>query len=75
MKKERIFEIEIAKEFGQELVDKIKKLPDETDLHGQNGKEISDFNGPFSYPPNPLRVVKESKDLRSETLRDAVDLE
>ncbi len=26
---EKRFEIEIAKEFGQELVDKIKKLPDE----------------------------------------------
>ncbi len=30
MNKEKTFEIEIAKEFGQELVDKIKKLPDET---------------------------------------------
>jgi hypothetical protein len=30
MNKEKRFEIEIAKEFGQELVDKIKELPDET---------------------------------------------
>ncbi len=30
MNKEKTFEMEIAKEFGQELVDKIKKLPDET---------------------------------------------
>ncbi len=30
MNKEKIFEIEIAKEYGQELVDKIKRLPDET---------------------------------------------
>ena len=28
--KEKIFEIEIAKMYGQELVDKIKTLPDET---------------------------------------------
>ncbi len=30
MGKEKIFEIEIAREYGQELVDKIKELPDET---------------------------------------------
>jgi len=30
MNKEKIFEIEIAKLYGQELVDKIKMLPDET---------------------------------------------
>ncbi len=29
--KEKLYEIEIAKAFGQKLVDKIKKLPDETD--------------------------------------------
>jgi hypothetical protein len=28
--KEKMFEIEIAKMYGQELVDKIKMLPDET---------------------------------------------
>ncbi|VVB97164.1 Uncharacterised protein [uncultured archaeon] len=38
MNKEKMFEIEIAKEFSQELVDKIKKLPDETNLSGQKGK-------------------------------------
>ncbi len=32
-----MFEMEIAKAFGQELVDKIKKLPDETDLNEQKG--------------------------------------
>ncbi len=37
MNKEKTFEIEIAKAFGQELVDKIKKLPDETDLYEQEG--------------------------------------
>ncbi len=37
MNKEKMFEIEIAKAFGQELVDKIKKLPDETDLNEQKG--------------------------------------
>lgn len=31
--KEKMFEIEIAKEFGQELVDKIKGLPDEITHH------------------------------------------
>jgi hypothetical protein len=36
MNKEKRFEIEIAKEFGQDLVDKIKKLPDETHLYEQN---------------------------------------
>ncbi len=30
MNKEKMFEIEIAKVYGQELVDKIKRLPDET---------------------------------------------
>jgi len=30
MNKEKMFEIEIAKVYGQELVDKIKTLPDET---------------------------------------------
>lgn len=30
LNKEKMFEIEIAKEYGQELVDKIKLLPDET---------------------------------------------
>jgi hypothetical protein len=30
MNKDKMFEIEIAKVFGQELVDKIKTLPDET---------------------------------------------
>ncbi len=30
--KEKMLEMEIAKEFGQELVDKIKKLQDETDI-------------------------------------------
>ena len=30
MNKEKIFEIEIAKLYGQEFVDKIKMLPDET---------------------------------------------
>lgn len=30
MNKEKMFEIEIAKMYGQELVDKIKTLPDET---------------------------------------------
>ncbi|VVB92313.1 Uncharacterised protein [uncultured archaeon] len=30
MNKEKMFEIEMAKEFGQEFVDKIKALPDET---------------------------------------------
>lgn len=29
LNKEKMFEIEIAKMYGQELVDKIKKLPDE----------------------------------------------
>ncbi len=30
MNKEKMFEIEMAKTFGQEFVDKIKALPDET---------------------------------------------
>ncbi len=29
MNEEKMFEIEIAKKFGQKLVDEIKKLPDE----------------------------------------------
>jgi hypothetical protein len=33
MNKEKMYEIAIAKEFGQEFVDKIKLLPDETDLN------------------------------------------
>ena len=32
MNKEKMFEIEMAKEFGQEFVYKIKVLPDETHL-------------------------------------------
>jgi hypothetical protein len=31
--KEKMFEIVMAKEFGQEFVDKIKLLPDETDFN------------------------------------------
>ncbi len=30
MNKEKMFEIEIAKAFGQELVDKLKRIPEET---------------------------------------------
>ena len=33
MNKEKMFEIVIAKEYGQELIDKIKLLPDETYLN------------------------------------------
>ena len=35
--KEKIFEIEIAKLYGQQLVDKIKTLPDETTYDGIPG--------------------------------------
>ncbi len=38
MNKEKMFKIEIAKEFGQELVNKIKKLPDGNDLFKQKNK-------------------------------------
>jgi hypothetical protein len=33
MNKEKMFEIAVAKEYGQELVDRIKLLPDETQLN------------------------------------------
>jgi hypothetical protein len=39
MNKEKKFEIEIAKEYGQELVDKIKLLPDETNLNINGHKD------------------------------------
>ncbi len=39
MNKEKKFEIEIAKEYGQEIVDKIKLLPDETDLNSDGRKD------------------------------------
>lgn len=41
--KEKIFEIEIAKEYGQELVDKIKALPDETHIIIARGR-LTDRN-------------------------------
>ncbi len=38
MNKEKIFEIEMAKEFGQEFVDKIKSLPDENQVITQRNR-------------------------------------
>jgi len=39
MNKDKKFEIEIAKEYGQEIVDKIKLLPDETYLNRNGHKD------------------------------------
>jgi hypothetical protein len=33
---EKMYEIAMAKEFGQEFVDKVKLLPDETDLNSMD---------------------------------------